>query len=182
MNDLLRLYEFMYLVVDRARADLGEAWKLGLLMVVAIAVGWRVVFAWLNGAISGAEAFVLCLGIVLGEAAAASWLREFEGVQLGLLLTLPIAVWVGMETLVRMTARGSRRSFLMADMRRYRAAVGRDPRNVAAHELLGDAYLKADQLGRGLEEYRVALALSPGSYAVRYKLERARRLQRATQR
>ncbi|MBE9566507.1 MAG: hypothetical protein IMF16_07140, partial [Proteobacteria bacterium] len=121
MNHPLRLYEFIYRVVDRARADLGEVWKLGLFMVVAIAVGWRVVFAWLNGAISGAEAFVLCLSIVLGEAAGASWLREFEGVQLGLLLALPLAVWAGMEILVRVTARESRRTFLVADMRRYRA-------------------------------------------------------------
>jgi tetratricopeptide (TPR) repeat protein len=182
MNDPLRLYELVYRAVGRARADLAEAWKVGLLIAVAIAVGWRVVFAWLGGAISGAEAFVLCLGIVLGEFAAANWLSEFEGMQLGLLLALPLAVWAGVEILVRVTARESRRSFLAADMRRYRAAVGRDPRNVAAHELLGDAYLKAGQLGRGLDEYRAALALSPGSYAIRYKFERARRLQGAAQR
>jgi tetratricopeptide (TPR) repeat protein len=181
MNDPLRWYESIYRIVGRTRAELAQAWKFGLLTVVVIAVAWRVVFAWLGGAISGAEAFVLCLAIVLGEAAAASWLRELVGMQLGLLLALPLAVWAGTEILVRVTARESRRSFLVADMRRYRAAVRRDPRNVAAHELLGDAYLKAGRLGRGLDEYRAALALSPGSYAIRYKLERARRLQGAAQ-
>jgi hypothetical protein len=175
MRDPLHVYEVLHRLVTDMRAAQAGAWKVGLLAVVAMAVVWRVVFWWTAGSISAAEAFVLCFGLLAAEAAAVSWLGDFEGLRLALLLGLPLALWLGVETMGRVFSAESRRGFLRADMRRYRTALRRDSSNVAAHVLLGDAHMRLGQTHRGLIEYRAALALEPGSYEVRYKVARAQR-------
>jgi hypothetical protein len=165
MRDPLHVYEVLHRLVTDMRAAQAGAWKVGLLAVVAMAVVWRVVFWWTAGSISAAEAFVLCFGLLAAEAAAVSWLGDFEG----------LALWLGVETMGRVFSAESRRGFLRADMRRYRTALRRDSSNVAAHVLLGDAHMRLGQTHRGLIEYRAALALEPGSYEVRYKVARAQR-------
>jgi tetratricopeptide (TPR) repeat protein len=176
MTDPLNTYQAFYRLVGSARADPIELVKLGLLIVVVVAVGWRLVFAWLDGAISGPEAFVLTISLLLAEMAAVRWLPDFQGVRFILLLALPGAAWLGVQAIAGVLHRESYRSDLDADARRFRAALRRDPRNVAAHELLGDTYLKLGQSRRAITEYRTAVALDPGSYQNRYKLERAVRL------
>ena len=173
MSDLLRTYEALYRLVDRTRADPIELVKLGLLIAVVVGVGWRLAFAWLHGIISGSEALVLIISLLLGEAAAVRWLPDFNGIHFLLLLALPGAGWLGVQLIAGVLRRDSYRSHLDADVRRFRAALRRDPRNAAAHELLGDTYLKLRQSRRAMAEYRVAVALNPGSYQSQYKLKRA---------
>ncbi len=176
MRDPLRVYEIIHRFAENMRSETAGGWKVGLLIAVAVATGWRIVFWWLGGTISSAEAFVLCLAVVLAEAAAVSWIRDFGGLQFVLLLALPLAVLLAVEAISRVASRESHRSFTRADIRRYRAAIQRDPRNVAAHVLLGDAHMRLGQRRRGLGEYRAALELQPESYEIRYKVEHAARL------
>jgi len=176
MSDPLQAYEALYRLVDRTRADPVEAIKLGLVIAVVVAIGWRLIFAWFHEAMSGAEALVLIISLLLAEVAVVRWLPDFEGVRFLLLLALPIAAWFGAQIIARVSRRESYRSDLNADMQRLRAAVRRDPKNVAARELLGDAYVKLGKPRRALAEYHAAVALDPGSYQNRYKLERAARL------
>lgn len=179
MSDPLRVYEILHGVVERSRADLAQAWKLGLLIAVAIAVGWRVIFAWLHGTISGVETLTLIAALLLAEGAAVRWMRDFEGIRFLLLLALPLAAWFGVQIVAGVSRRESYRTTVQSDMRRFRAALQRDPTNAAAHELLGDSYIKLRQPRRALAAYRAALALDTGNYRSQYKLQRAARLSRA---
>ena len=179
MSDPLRIYETVYGIVERARADLAQTWKLGLLIAVAIAVGWRLIFAWLHGGMSGLETLALIVALLLAEGAAVRWMRDFEGVRFLLLLALPIAAWIGVQIFVSVSRRESYRSTVQSDIRRFRAALQRDPNNAAAHELLGDSYLKLRQPRRALAAYRAAISLDPGNYQSQYKLQRATRLSHA---
>ena len=176
MSDPLRAYEAIYRLVEHTRADPVEAAKLGLLIAVVVAVGWRLIFAWLDGAVSGPETLVLTVSLLLAETAAVRWLPDFHGIRFLLLLAIPTAAWLGLRVIARIFQRESYRSNIDSDVRRFRSALARDPRNVAAHELLGDAYLKLGQPRRAINAYRTAVLLDPGSYQNRYKLERAARL------
>jgi cytochrome c-type biogenesis protein CcmH/NrfG len=86
---------------------------------------------------------------------------------------------VGVQVIAGVSRRESYRSSLNADIRRFRAALRRDPQNAAARELLGDSYLKLGRPGSAVAQYRAAVALAPGSYQSQYKLDRAVRLSRA---
>jgi tetratricopeptide (TPR) repeat protein len=158
------------------RADRAELWKVGVLIGVAVAAGFRVVFAWLSGTVSAGEAFVVLVGLLLAETAAVSWARDFEGLRFGLLAALPLAAWAGIEVIVRVGHREAHQSTIRGDMQRYRAALRRDPRNAAARTLLGDSYLRLGRPERAVQEYRAAVALAGESTEMRYKLERAKRL------
>jgi len=175
MSDPFQVYEIVYGMIARTRANIADVWKVGLVIGVAVTVASRVVFSWLGGAISGAEGFTLLVGLLLAETAAVRWVGDFQGARLALLLMLPIAVWGAVEVLRRVGSREAYRSAIHADMGRFRAALRRDPRNAAARVLLGDAHMKLRQTARALAEYRAALALEPGSHEIRYKLERAAR-------
>ena len=176
MNDPLTVYESLHHVFERVQADRAEAWKLALLIAVTVGVAWRIFFAWLQESISGAEALILTLALLLAEGAAVRWLRDFEGVRFLLVLAIPLTMWLAAHIVARISASESRRGTLQADIRRFRAAIRRDPKNAAAHELLGDAYLKVNQPRRALAVYRSATTLDPGDYRTRYKLQRATRL------
>jgi tetratricopeptide (TPR) repeat protein len=176
MSDPLELYGRLHGLLIRLREDAASAWKVGLLIGVAAVVAGKVVFAWVGGSISGAEAIVLLVGLLVSEAAAVKWVGDFAGVHFALLLLLPLAVWAGLEVIARVGGREAFRSTVRIDIRRFRDALRRDPRNTAAHILLGDAHLKLGKPAVATAEYRAALALAPRSYEVRYKLQRAERL------
>ncbi len=178
MSDPLRIYQVVYGIVARARADVAQAWKLGLLMAVAVTVAWRLIFSWLHGTISGVETLTLIAALLLAEGAAVRWIRDFQGLRFLLLLALPLAAWLGVEVLARVSRRESYRTSIQTDIRRFRAALQRDPTNAAAHELLGDSYLKLRQPRRAVSAYRSAVALNPRTYQSQYKLRRAARLSR----
>jgi len=156
--------------------DLVHAPRALVLIGVAVAVGSRIVFAWLGGAITGPETVVLSLALIVSEAVAIKWVRDFQGLSFVLLSLLPMAVWAGVEILTRVGRREAFRSSLAADIARYERALRRDPRNTAAHELLGDAHMKLGRHDRAIREYRAALETEGASYTTRYKLERAERL------
>lgn len=165
--------------VARFGADVGHLWKVSVLIVVATVVAGRVVFSWVGGAITAGEGFVVLVGLIVAEAAAVNWVRDFQGVRFALLAALPLALWAGVEVLLRVGHREARQSTLRRDMQRYEAALRRDPRNAAALVLLGDSYVRLNQPERAERYYRGALAAEGDSYEVRYKLQRAQRLSRA---
>ncbi len=161
MSDPFQAYEAVHRLVERTRADPMEMVKVGLLIAVLVVVCWRLIFAWLNGTISGTEALAVIVSLLVAEMAAVRWLPDFHGVRLVLFLALPVAVWVGIQIMAGVVRRESYRSNVNADVRRLRAAVRRDARNAAAHELLGDAYRKLGRPRRAVAEYQVAVALEP---------------------
>ena len=179
MNDPLQTYEALYRIVERSRTDPMEAVKLGLLLAVVVAVSWRIIFAWLHGSISGWEALILTVSLVLVEGAAVRWLPDFSGARFLLLLAIPVAAILGVQAIAGVSRRESYRSTLNADIRRFRAALRRDPSNAAARELLGDSYLKLGRPASAVAQYRAAVALDPDSYQNQYKLDRAVRLSSA---
>lgn len=176
MNDPIQTYEALYRIVERSRTDPMEAVKLGLLLAVVVAVSWRLIFAWLHGSISGPEAVVLTVSLLLAEGAAVRWLPDFHGVRFLLLLSIPVAAVVGVQVIAGVSRRESYRASLNADIRRFRGALRRDPNNAAARELLGDSYLKLGRPGSAVAQYRAAVALDPGNYQNQYKLDHAARL------
>jgi tetratricopeptide (TPR) repeat protein len=175
-------YELIHRLLECLRADAVATGKVWLLIGMAVILQCRAVFLWAGDALSLAETFVLCVGLTLIEAASVRWVREFEGLQFLLLLALPAALWLGVGLIARVVSESSSRGARHADMERYCRAVRRDPRNVAAHVLLGDAYLRQGQAERARAEYRAACALEPHNWEIRYKLERAARLSRRASR
>lgn len=178
MTDPFRLYSLIHALIGRAREDAGTLLAVALLVVVAAGVAWQVVFAWLRGGLSGMEAFALCVSLFVAESAVVRWMDDFHGLQLALLLALPVAVWAGARLMIRVSAQESHRASLRGDMRRYRAALRRDPENAAARMLLGDVYVKLGRTRQAVAEYRAAVALDPRGYEARYKLARATRMAR----
>lgn len=176
MNDPLQTYEALYRIVEGSRTDPMEAVKLGLLLAVVVAVSWRLIFAWLHGSVSGPEVLILTVSLIVAETAAVRWLSDFHGARFLLLLAIPVAAIVGVQVIAGVSRRESYRANLDTDIRRYRAALRRDPKNAAARELLGDSYLKLGRPGNALAQYRAAVALEPGNYRNQYKLDRAARL------
>jgi len=179
MNDPIQTYETLSRIVEQSRTDPMEAVKLGLLLAVLVAVSWRLIFAWLHGSASGPEVLVLTVSLIVAETAAIRWLSDFQGARFLLLLSIPVAAVVGVQVIAGVSQRESYRSNLNADIRRFRSALRRDPKNAAARELLGDSYLKLGSPDRALAQYRAAVALDPGNYQNQYKLDRAARLSTA---
>jgi len=178
MNDIFHVIDIAQNAISRARGDVVDAPRVLLLIAVALFVATRIVFSWLAGALSTGEAVVLGAALFVAEAAAVTWVRDFHGLVFVLLLMLPVAVWAAVEVLVRVGEREAYRSTVHADMRRYRQALRRDPRNAAAREMLGDAQMKLGRHTNAIEHYRAALALEGAGYGTRYKLERAERYAR----
>ena len=178
MSDIFHLIDVAHSAIDRAREDVVSAPRVLSLIAVALFVGTRIVFSWLAGALSTGEAVVLAAALFVSEAAAVTWVRDFHGPVFVLLLMLPMAVWAAVEGLIHVGKREAYRSTVHADIRRYRQALKRDPRNAAAREMLGDAQMKLGRPANAIEHYRAALALEVGGYETRYKLERAERYAR----
>jgi tetratricopeptide (TPR) repeat protein len=176
MSDPFRFIDVSMRALGRFADDLAHAPRALLLVGVAVVVAFRIVFTWLSGALTGPEAVVLSLTLIVSEAVAVKWVREFEGLSFALLAVLPLAVWVGVGILARVGQREAFRASATGDIARYEQALRRDPRNAAARELLGDAHMKLGRPQRAIREYRAALALEGVSYGTRYKLERAERL------
>ncbi|HUU54780.1 MAG TPA: tetratricopeptide repeat protein [Armatimonadota bacterium] len=179
MSDTFQVVDVAQNAIARVREDIVHAPRVLLLMATAVFVATRIVFSWLEGALSTGEAVILAAALFVSEAAAVRWVRDFQGLVFVLLLMLPVAIWAAVEVLIQVGKRESYRSTVHADMGRYREALKRDPRNAAAREMLGDAHMKLGRSASAIKHYRAALALEGESYRTRYKLERAERYARA---
>lgn len=175
MSDIFHVIDVAQNAISRAREDTAAAPRALLLIGVALFVATRIVFSWLAGSLSTGEAVILGAALFVSEAAAVTWVRDFQGFVFVLLLMLPLAVWAAVEVLVRVGQREAYRSTVHADIRRYRQALKRDPRNAAAREMLGDAHMKLGKPANAIEQYRAALALEGAGLGTGYKLERAER-------
>jgi hypothetical protein len=86
-----------------------------------------------------------------------------------LLVAVPLAV----QAFSRLTERQVTERLLRVDETRARALIEADPRNAAAHSLLGDIYRRRGQMEEAVEQYEEAVRLMPDSQQERWKLGRA---------
>jgi hypothetical protein len=159
---------------SRTFGDLVALSRAGAVIIVALLAAVKTILSWQAGGVSGLQAVAIIVTIAVYEVAAVISTREFRGLSFLVLLALPLAVWIGLQVILGTSARERRKTWIRDDMRRYMAALRRDPKNVAAHVLLGDSYAKLGKRAQAEREYRAALALDPTQYEARYKLKRVR--------
>jgi tetratricopeptide (TPR) repeat protein len=172
--DSQRGYEAFLKLVQSLRTAIAPG-PLGLLLAVLGVSGWKVLATWRQGSLNAVETLSLLIALLAGEAAAARHARDLSGAPFALLLLVPLAVWAGTILIAQVAAREQYLSATYADMERFRAALRRDPRNVAAYVFLGDAYVKLGRPRQAGVQYRLALSVDPVNYEARYKLAKLAR-------
>lgn len=154
---------------------IGEALVITLRVLVCTIAGFVGAFwvlsALLDRKLSGREAALIAVGLlalILWAVALA-----FRGWLGPLLISATILVlYLLGRLLVAFSTAQLERTLEEEDIRRYRAALAFDPRNVAAHSLLAETYRRAGQLEAAIAEYRAALQLDPSLREERYWMVR----------
>ncbi len=172
MPESATIQEFLRKVGELAREGFVLWSKTALVILVAIGTCAHIALSWQAGNITGMQAFVLVLTLFIGEIAAVQNIRHFQGLDFVILLALPLAIWAAAQTLHRIGRKSERAADIRRRMKRYQAALRRDPRNVAAHVFLGDSYAKLGKRRQAAVEYQAALALNPHEYQAKFRLER----------
>jgi len=145
--------------------------KLVICALISFAGAFLILSSWFDRKISGVEALLLALGLLIVEFIGVSLSFHGEsGIWFLLLIVsgVPALFW----GLARRADRRLRDSMVAEDIASYQAAIDFDPKNVAAHSLLADTYRHMEELERAIEEYRAALALDPTLKPERYWVQR----------
>jgi len=156
--------------------------KMVVCAVIAFFGGYWILSVWFDRKISGREAVLLALGLLV---------LTFFGVSLALqsgsgILLLALAVF-GAALMLRQLARGAERRIGerldQAEVAKYQEAVASYPDNPHAHSLLADTYRRVGETELALQEYEAALEIDRSLKQERYwaeklKTELARRRRR----
>lgn len=149
-------------------------WVVGKMVVCAVIAffgSYWILSAWFDRRISGREAILLALGLLV---------LTFFGVSLAVrsgsgILLLAAAVF-GTALTLRQLARGAERrigeSLDMAEVAKYQEAVANYPDNPHAHSLLADTYRGMDEIELALQEYEAALEIDASLKQERYWAEK----------
>lgn len=141
--------------------------RMALCAIIAFPGAWAIVAALLDRKISGREAVVFGVGLLVVMAwAMALAMRGWLGV--ALMAGVIGGVWGAVRTLAAASDRLLGRDIQDEDIGRYQAALEFDPNNVAAHSLLAETYRRAGKLELALQEYEAALRLDPSLVKERY--------------
>jgi hypothetical protein len=172
-QDSLRIIIFAEKLLKQLKKDLPHLWKLYLVFVMMAGLGWRIFSAWREGNISVPQGLLLVGALFTAEVLAVGYIRSLDKIQFALMLAFPVAALIGLSIIARTHDRESRCVVLRGEVQRCQRAIACDPRNAAAHEFLGDTYLKLNKPAPAINEYRSALALSPGDAKISWKLRQA---------
>jgi len=175
MREGIAFEEFLAKIAELSRESYISLSKMALVIGVAVAAGSHIVLTWQAGHISGTQALVVVVTLVVAEIAAVRNLQHFQGLDFLILLAVPLTIWVAVGILDRVHIGSQRGVDIRRRMRQYQAVLKRDPRNVAAHVFLGDSYSRLGKRREAAAEYRAALRLAPHEYEAKFKLERLQR-------
>lgn len=157
-------------MMDAIAQAFGEGFKLAVLLLFLGIVVSAVVGKLIEGEFSPIEGIVL---IVLPLASLMLSLIYWSNIVMVIIscsLCFGIIVlWV----LHQINEERLRRSLLEQEIERYKATIRRDPKNAAAHSMLGDVYLRIKRYDDAIRELEEALKLDPMSQSDRYKLRLA---------
>jgi tetratricopeptide (TPR) repeat protein len=132
----------------------------------------RLIHAWLIDRVLDTVPTMIITGVML-TTFTAIWLTRNST-----LMYAYVAVLIGLAGATQIIAH-RREQRLMQDLRdeslaKYRAVIERDPKNVAAHVFIGDAYLQMGRFEDAIAAYETAIALNPEhANRERWKLRQA---------
>ncbi|MCS7254256.1 MAG: tetratricopeptide repeat protein [Armatimonadota bacterium] len=147
-----------------------EGFKLAIVLLFLGIVMSAVVGKLLEGEFSPVEGIVLILLPLTSLTLAITHWRNILMVILSCGLCFGVVV---LWALHRISEERIRRHLLKQEIERYKATIRRDPKNAAAHSMLGDVYLKMKRYDEAIKEFEEALKLDPMSQSDRYKLKLA---------
>lgn len=127
-----------------------------------------IVSAWFDRRLSGGQAVLLLVGLLSLEFLT----MGLAGPGVLLLGTAVFGAGALAWAIFRIRERRLADSFDEEDTARCRAALEFDPKNVAAHSLLGDIHRRRGELEQAIEEYRDALRLDPSLGPERFWVRR----------
>ncbi len=140
---------------------------------IGFAGGYMILSALFARKISGREAFLLTVGLLVVLFFSVSMmLRGGPGILLLLVLVGGAALLL--RALARAADRRIAKGLVEEEIAKYKEALEIDPDNAAAHSLLGDTYRQLGRIESAVEEYEAALGLDPSLRGERYWLERLR--------
>lgn len=140
--------------------------------VATAALAYTILELSMNRVVSLAEGFLLgglTIGIIVLLVQSIGTIHFFW------LLAALLAAVLALRGWPRRVHSQRRREMLEADIRQCRVALQRDPQNAAAYSYLGRAFEQLGRLEEAVEAYQQALALAPGEYEDRHRLERLSR-------
>jgi len=151
----------------------GVVFKIVICALIAFAGGFWILSGWFDRRLSGREALVLGLGLLV---------LMFYSISLALTggpgILILFGVVFGAAFVLRSLAGYAERSTTKrlddADIAKYTEAIEQYPDNPHAHSLLADVYRRLGEHSRATEEYEIALKIDPGLKEERYWLERMR--------
>jgi len=148
--------------------------KLAICAIISFIGGYWILSGWFDQRISGREALLLALGLLVFQFFAVSLvMRGGPGI-----LALFGVVFGGGLLFRELTRRAERRlgeSLDGEEIARYQRVLEVEPENPIAHSLLADTYRRMGRVEPAVAEYETAVRLNPSLREERYWLERLRR-------
>lgn len=147
-----------------------EGFKLALILLFLGIVTSAFIGRLIEGELTAMEGIML-IALPLGSLllAMVNWNNFFTVVLSCLLCAGAVAIWA----LHRISEQRIRRYLDEQEIERYKATISRDPKNAAAHSMLGDVYLRLKRYDEAIKEFEEVLRLDPTSQSDKYKLRLA---------
>jgi tetratricopeptide (TPR) repeat protein len=148
-----------------------EGFKLAVLLLFLGIVASAIVGRLVEGELSATEGVIVILLPIVSLVLALIWWKNSLIVLLSCSLCLGVVMlWV----LHHISEQRIRRWLDEQEIERYKATIKSDPKNAAAHSMLGDVYLRLKRYDEAIKEFEEALKLDPLSQSDRYKLRLAK--------
>ncbi|MFA4015584.1 MAG: hypothetical protein RUDDFDWM_000674 [Candidatus Fervidibacterota bacterium] len=162
------MFEVMFEAYGEAAT---EGFKLAVLLLFLGIVASAIVGKLVEGELSPTEGTVLILLPIASLVLAIIWWKNILIVLLSCSLCLGVVV---LWALHHISEQRIRRWLDEQEIERYKATIRSDPKNAAAHSMLGDVYLRLKRYDEAIREFEEALKLDPLSQSDRYKLRLAK--------
>ncbi|MFA4043946.1 MAG: hypothetical protein HZRFUVUK_000728 [Candidatus Fervidibacterota bacterium] len=148
-----------------------EGFKLAVLLLFLGIVASAIVGRLVEGELSATEGVIVILLPIVSLVLALIWWKNSLIVLLSCSLCLGVVMlWV----LHHISEQRIRRWLDEQEIERYKATIKSDPKNAAAHSMLGDVYFRLKRYDEAIKEFEEALKLDPLSQSDRYKLRLAK--------
>jgi len=146
--------------------------KVAIVSFLAGGGAYWIFCAWMNRALSGLEAGLLTVGLIVGTFFAVSYALNTGFAAVFALLLLLAAGIVGLSYYSKVADRKLSEHFDKEDIAKYLEAIDLDPANAGAHSLLADLYRRQGKRELALREYQEAVRIAPNLQEERYWIAR----------